>query len=159
MLKTAMEDAKTRLRYRLAKRTPVYNRRITMPRGDRTGPNGMGPMTGRGAGVCGGNANPGFMNAGYGRGMGGGRGGGFGRRCGCGGGRGNRNMVWATGLTGRERAAFNPIQREDLPLPNAPFASPEQSLLALKQQAEDLERSLDALRERIGEIEVTKNPK
>ncbi|MEA1871201.1 MAG: DUF5320 family protein, partial [Candidatus Bipolaricaulota bacterium] len=34
-----------------------------MPRGDRTGPGGMGPMTGRGAGYCSGSAAPGFMNS------------------------------------------------------------------------------------------------
>ena len=38
-----------------------------MPRGDGTGPAGMGPMTGRGAGVCAGVAAPGFANA-WGRG-------------------------------------------------------------------------------------------
>ncbi len=61
-----------------------------MPRGDRRGPNGMGPMTGRGAGFCNGNNAPGFMNngvAGGGYGMGAGRG--FGnRRMGGGYGRG-----------------------------------------------------------------------
>jgi len=42
-----------------------------MPRGDRTGPAGMGPMTGRGAGFCAGFNMPGFMNpTPYGRGMG-----------------------------------------------------------------------------------------
>ena len=55
-----------------------------MPGGDRTGPGGMGPMTGRGAGYCAGNNVPGYMNPYGGRGMGygrmmGGRGGGFGR--------------------------------------------------------------------------------
>lgn len=33
-----------------------------MPRGDRMGPAGMGPMTGRAAGYCTGNAMAGFMN-------------------------------------------------------------------------------------------------
>jgi hypothetical protein len=33
-----------------------------MPRGDRTGPAGMGPMTGRAAGYCTGSGTPGFMN-------------------------------------------------------------------------------------------------
>ena len=33
-----------------------------MPRGDGTGPRGMGPMTGRGAGYCAGFSAPGFMN-------------------------------------------------------------------------------------------------
>jgi len=33
-----------------------------MPRGDGTGPAGMGPMTGRAAGYCAGNSGPGFTN-------------------------------------------------------------------------------------------------
>jgi len=49
-----------------------------MPRGDRRGPNGMGPMTGRAAGFCSGSNTPGFANTGavggYGQGMGAGRG-------------------------------------------------------------------------------------
>ena len=59
-----------------------------MPRGDRTGPSGEGPTTGRGMGYCTGNNHPGFDNPrsiggrGYGRrfhgGTGYGRGAGFG---------------------------------------------------------------------------------
>ncbi|MGI6286301.1 DUF5320 domain-containing protein [Neomoorella humiferrea] len=47
-----------------------------MPRGDRTGPWGLGPRTGRGAGYCSGFPVPGFMNPafGFGRGLGRGRG-------------------------------------------------------------------------------------
>jgi hypothetical protein len=45
-----------------------------MPRGDRTGPAGMEPMSGRAAGYCGA-----FENSGLGRG----RGWGFGRGGGC----------------------------------------------------------------------------
>ncbi|MCF8010529.1 MAG: DUF5320 domain-containing protein [Clostridiales bacterium] len=33
-----------------------------MPGGDRRGPIGEGPRTGRGAGFCSGNSSPGFMN-------------------------------------------------------------------------------------------------
>ena len=64
-----------------------------MPRGDRTGPNGMGPMTGRAAGFCSGYDRPGYMNAaggrgnfgrGYGRGFGPGQGLGYGRGLGRG---------------------------------------------------------------------------
>ena len=35
---------------------------INMPRGDRTGPAGLGPMTGRAAGFCAGYPVPGYMN-------------------------------------------------------------------------------------------------
>jgi len=53
-----------------------------MPRGDRTGPNGQGPMTGRRMGYCAGNNAPGYTEQGFGRGQGIGRGfgRGFGRR-------------------------------------------------------------------------------
>ena len=57
-----------------------------MPRGDRTGPNGAGPRTGRGLGYCNGYQSAGFnhgFGAGYGngpgRGLGYGRGAGYGR--------------------------------------------------------------------------------
>ena len=46
-----------------------------MPGGDGTGPMGMGPMTGRGAGFCGGSGVPGFASRGPGLGFGRGRGG------------------------------------------------------------------------------------
>ena len=53
-----------------------------MPQGDRTGPNGQGPRTGRGMGFCAGYPTAGFMNQGFGRGCRGGfgRGRGFGFR-------------------------------------------------------------------------------
>jgi len=38
-----------------------------MPRGDGTGPAGLGPMTGRAAGYCAGYGVPGFMNPNGGR--------------------------------------------------------------------------------------------
>jgi hypothetical protein len=40
-----------------------------MPRGDGTGPAGMGPMTGRAAGFCAGYPVPGYMNPAGGRGF------------------------------------------------------------------------------------------
>ncbi len=65
-----------------------------MPRGNRMGPSGEGPNTGRGMGYCAGNDHPGYMNSspnwggGYGRrfrgGPGNGRGAGFGFRGGMG---------------------------------------------------------------------------
>ena len=44
-----------------------------MPRGDGTGPQGMGPMTGRAAGYCAGYNAPGYANPIAGRGFGAGR--------------------------------------------------------------------------------------
>lgn len=40
---------------------------INMPRGDRTGPAGLGPITGRAAGFCAGYSVPGYMNPAAGR--------------------------------------------------------------------------------------------
>jgi len=50
-----------------------------MPRGDKTGPAGTGPMTGRQLGYCSGNDTPGFTNHGFGFGGGFRRNMGFGR--------------------------------------------------------------------------------
>ncbi len=63
-----------------------------MPRGDRTGPQGFGPMTGRGMGYCAGFTGPAFMSPGpgFGLGRGFGFGRGFGRGLGFGRGRGFR---------------------------------------------------------------------
>ncbi|MDI6805154.1 MAG: DUF5320 domain-containing protein [Candidatus Bathyarchaeia archaeon] len=62
-----------------------------MPWGDRTGPWGLGPMTGRAAGYCAGYPVPGYMNPmpGFGWGFG------FGRGWGRGFGRGFRRWLWA----------------------------------------------------------------
>lgn len=49
-----------------------------MPDGDRSGPLGMGPGSGRGAGFCAGHGMPGYANPRPGRVMGRGRGGGRG---------------------------------------------------------------------------------
>lgn len=74
-----------------------------MPWGDRTGPLGFGPMTGRGLGYCAGFPYPGYMNPGYpgfgfglGRGFGFGRG--YGRGLGFGRGRGWRRMGFFPGM-------------------------------------------------------------
>lgn len=70
-----------------------------MPRGDRTGPMGQGPMTGRAAGFCAGYEAPGFVNAGGGRGMRRGRGfgGAYGANFGW-----NRGMQWYPPQQGSE---------------------------------------------------------
>ena len=111
-----------------------------MPGGDRTGPTGMGPMTGRGAGFCAGAGVPGFMNRWF-------RGGFFGR--GRGGGRGWRNMFHATGLTGWQRAGMAAPWGAP-----AGAVNPEQEIDVLKQQAEQMAGALDSIRQRISELEA-----
>ena len=133
-----------------------------MPGGDRTGPAGMGPMTGRAAGYCAGYGTPGFANTvpgrGFGRGFG--IGGGFGR----GGGWGRRNWFYETGLPGWQRAAYGypayggdmPYNMPYSPAPYAPYAagfSKEDELNALKGQAEYFEASLKDIKKRMVELE------
>jgi len=130
-----------------------------VPRGDGTGPLGMGPMTGRAAGFCAGYPVPGYMNPipGRGFGMGFGRGRGFWGRSG---GRGWRNWFYATGLPGWPRAAMGwPAWGMGGRPPYTPTATPpsrEQQLEALKSQAEYVESALSELRKRIEELESEK---
>ena len=113
-----------------------------MPRGDSTGPMGMGPMTGRQTGYCTGYSMPGFFNnAGRrGVGIGFGRGANFGGR----GGFRRRNRFIATGVSGR--APFGnfaaSFQRTD----------PETEKQALKSQAEYLQSEMDAIKKRLDEL-------
>jgi len=125
-----------------------------MPGGDRTGPAGMGPMTGRAAGYCAGYPVPGTMNPVLGGGF---RGWGRGR----GGGRGWRNGFYATGLTGWQQAAAGyPAFGGPLPYaaayaaPFAPAMTKEQELDALKGQAEYFEDALEGIRKRVVELEA-----
>ncbi len=74
---------------------------------------------------------------------------------GRGGGRGWRNMFYATGLTGRQRAAEGwPVASGASPYIAAPTR--EQQLDALKSQAEYFEGALGDLHKRIEEIETSK---
>lgn len=125
-----------------------------MPLGDRTGPMGMGAMSGRAAGYCAGFGMPGYANPvpGRGFGMGFGRGrGAWGRGFG-GGGRGWRHMFYATGQPGWPRfggyaAPYGysaPYQKPD----------PETEKQALISQAEALQAELDFIKKRLSEIET-----
>ena len=121
-----------------------------MPAGDRTGPRGMGPRTGRGAGYCAGDDVPGYAHAIPGRGfaMGWGRGGGRGR--------GWRNRYYATGLPGWARFGYAPAWGAPLTTTYGPYAVPpskEQEADFLKTQAEWLKGQLDAISQRISELE------
>ncbi|OQX82798.1 MAG: hypothetical protein B6D63_07180 [Candidatus Latescibacteria bacterium 4484_7] len=130
-----------------------------MPWGDRTGPAGLGPMTGRGAGYCAGNSVPGYMNPYGGRGYYGyGRGGGFGFGRGGGFGRGWRNGYWATGLPGWARypyAAYGGAYA----YPYTGAMTRDQEMDVLKNQAKVLEKDLEDIRKRITELESSEEEK
>lgn len=120
-----------------------------MPGGDGTGPMGMGPMSGRGAGYCAGYPAPGFMNPAGGRGF---LGRSFGGR---GGGRGRRHMFRATGLPGWARAGWVPLADTYPPMAGAAFASGlprDAELQALERQAEYFRSALDEVRKRLEEL-------
>lgn len=112
-----------------------------MPRGDRTGPMGMGPMTGRAAGYCAGYPVPGYMNPWPGA-CGGWFGGGWY-------GRGWRHRRWyyAMGLPGWVHFGA-PCWG-----PWAPPISPEAEAQFLRQQAEWLKSQLEAIQSRLEELE------
>lgn len=98
-----------------------------MPGGDRTGPAGAGPRTGRGMGYCSGYNWAGYANRapGFRGGFGAGRG--FG-------GRGWRNRFYATGV------------------PGWAAATPEQETADLKAQADYLKTELDAIQKRLDDL-------
>ena len=101
-----------------------------MPFGDRTGPRGFGPMTGRAAGYCAGFPIPGYANPGPGYGFG----------MGWGGGRGWRHWYYATGLPGWAR--FGPL--------SAPTR--EQQAALLEEQATLLREQLEAIEGQLSEL-------
>jgi len=121
-----------------------------MPYGDRTGPWGLGPMTGRRAGYCAGYPMPGYMNP-YVPGFGRGRGFGFG----WGRGRGFR-WFWRRTLYVPPPAYY--------PYPDYPYRGPgyypdryapptrADEMAYLEDLAESLERELSAIRKRLDEL-------
>ncbi|MCK5017040.1 MAG: DUF5320 domain-containing protein [Candidatus Peribacteraceae bacterium] len=114
-----------------------------MPRGDRTGPNGEGPRTGRAMGHCNGYNAPGFANPfqgpGFGRGMGRGAGRGFGRR------------FWAP----RDPYPYptEPVRQSTIP---AYEYTKENEIADLKYEKDAIKRELEAIEKRLKEIEKKK---
>jgi len=105
-----------------------------MPFGDRVGPLGLGPRTGRAMGYCAGFPGPGYMNPVPGRGWFG-----FGRGW-FGGGRGWRCWYWATGLPAWARAGYGyPPSKEEMDI--------------LKDQAKFLSKELEEIQNRISTLE------
>ena len=98
-----------------------------MPRGNGTGPMGMGPMTGRGAGYCNGFAAPGYANP-------------TGLRCGFG--RGQRNILCAAAVPGWARYGYTGYTRTN--------AFDEKTFL--KSQAEFHENQLQQVKKRLSDL-------
>ena len=121
---------------------------VYMPRGDRMGPDGMGPMTGRAAGICAGNGVPGCMNPQGGRGLGNGRGNGFGYGYGAGPGRGmGRGMGRAYAPGWQHSYAYAP------PAP----VTPEDEKKSLEREAAYIEEELKAIRKRLDNLDEKKS--
>jgi len=116
-----------------------------MPRGDGTGPMGLGPMTGRGAGFCAGYSAPGYANIVPGMGYGGVGKGFYGRR-------GRKNQFYATGLTGWQRAYMG-FPAFGGAYPYAPEMDPKQEVDILKNQADVLKSQLEDIQGRIEALE------
>ncbi len=111
-----------------------------MPRGDGTGPNGMGPMTGRGFGRGAGSQMPGGMNAGQGQGMGRGGRGGF----------GGMNMGAAPG------ADYVPRPAETMPQDMPVQTAGESDIDLLRREVASLSQALSDIAVRIGTLEQKK---
>ena len=98
-----------------------------MPRGDGTGPMGVGPMSGRGMGTCAGYPAPGYAS-------------------GAGRGRGSRNRLFAAGRPhGFGAGGYAPYA------PCVPDAAEQKTWL--KNQADALENELKNIRSRLSQLE------
>ncbi len=119
-----------------------------MPFGDRTGPVGVGPMTGRAMGYCAGFPVPGFMNPGYGFGRGFWFGAGFGRGLG-------RGLGFGRGR-GWRRSGFWPFLGYPYwNFPYSPYAwffTEEMEEDFLEGQAKILEEQLAQVNKRLTEL-------
>ena len=118
-----------------------------MPRGDKTGPLGEGPITGRGMGFCAGYNVPGYMNGGvnprargnfgFGRGMG----------------RGNRWGFYATGQPGWARGydrGYGPSRAVP------PQMDVQSEIIILRDEAKELGRRLEEINARLKTITIEK---
>lgn len=120
-----------------------------MPRGNGTGPFGLGPGTGRRAGFCAGFSVPGYVNPVFGRRW-------FARSWGFAGrGRGYRHCFYATGLP--FWAGINPHAFRLHPFYGYPYApghemTKEMEIDLLKKEAEELENALEAIKDRLSKL-------
>ena len=123
-----------------------------MPGGDRTGPSGMGPMTGRAAGYCAGYDMPGFANPAprFGRRMGRGFGRGLGRGAGIGFGRG---FAWRRQAFA-QAAPVTPVYHE--PTKQEELAMLDNEANALEEEQKLIKEDMEAVKKRIEELKKSK---
>jgi len=121
-----------------------------MPRGDRTGPEGIGSMTGRSAGYCAGYQVPGYANPVLGRGWFG-----FGRYRGRG--RGYGWFGWRRGFRGwyggAARLPYWGRAYFDYHVPYENELSPKDEVVMLKEEAELLRKQQEDIKKRIDILE------
>lgn len=128
-----------------------------MPRGDRTGPMGDGPRTGRSMGYCSGYPVPGFMNpgVGYGYAWATGFGRGWGRGLGLGRGRGWRRH-WSYPYPPTEFYPPIPGFRNPYDPWGASEIAPEKEREILKSEAKMLREEIAQVEKRLKELEGEK---
>ena len=137
-----------------------------MPRGDQTGPQGQGPMTGRGLGHCSGSDQPGYVygapgrgygpSYGRGGGWGGGRGGGFGG----GGGRSGpgSGLRWGVGrAAGWGQRYWHTPGSPVSPVAREPESDREQEVRFLETQRNNLQTELADLEQRLSQLSDTED--
>jgi hypothetical protein len=117
-----------------------------MPRGDRTGPAGLGSMTGRGLGYCAGFDTPGYTRTpGFGRGLGLGYGPGWGRGRGRG-----RGRYWRG--VGYGYPYYDPIRVIPATYSPQPVLTKENRLEMLKQEKEYLETEMSEITSAVNDL-------
>jgi hypothetical protein len=118
-----------------------------MPAGNRRGPLGQGPRTGRGMGYCAGYPVPGFMSPGPGLGFGRGFGRGFGFGRGRGWRRGGRGFFGGYPYEMPYGYPYSPYPM------GSPFPSQEEEKEILKDEADAIEEELAHIKKRLKELE------
>jgi hypothetical protein len=112
----------------------------TMPKGDKTGPQGAGPMTGRAAGYCAGYPVPGYMNPAPG----------YGRRWGRGRGRGWRRGRFIYPAPAVVVQPAYPVAQT----PEQEIASLETYQKSLEEEKADLDQEMGGVKARIEELKA-----
>jgi len=116
-----------------------------MPAGDRTGPVGQGPGTGRGLGYCNGFNRPGFMQPGPG----------MGRNRNWGRGRGRGRGYWSAPHYGRRFAGYYspvPAEGQAANYSAEANANPVSEEEALEERYDYLKEEMEAIKKRLDEL-------